>query len=78
MHLYWCADCKTPGCQRQQIFKDVPYNSGASDEPTIQFNFAAKFQMRCKSCGQVHTYQLHEIDDFKSAEALPLGFEMLP
>jgi len=75
VHLYWCADCKTPGCKRRQVFKDVEFEADASDEPTIRFNFPARFDMRCKTCGQVHTYQLHEIDDFKSKESLPLGFE---
>ncbi len=75
MHLYWCVDCKTPGCKRRQVFKDVPFDATSSDEPTIRFNLPAKFEMRCKTCGQTHTYQLHEIDDFKSAESLPLGFE---
>jgi len=75
VHLYWCADCKTPGCKRRQIFKDVEFDSDASDEPTIRLNFPPNFEMRCKTCGQVHTYQLHEIDDFQSKESLPLGFE---
>lgn len=75
MHLYWCADCKTPGCKRRQVFKDVEFDAGDSDEPTIRFNFPQKFDMRCKTCGQVHTYRLDEIDDFQSKDSLPLGFE---
>jgi len=74
VHLYWCADCKTPGCQRRQVFKDVPFDASSSDEPTIHFNFPANFDMRCKTCGATHSYSLHEIDDFKSPELLPIGF----
>jgi hypothetical protein len=74
-HLYWCADCKTPGCKRRQVFKDVPFDNSSSDEPTIHFNFPASFQMRCRACGITHVYTLQEIDDFKSADSLPLGFD---
>ncbi len=75
VHLYWCADCKTPGCQRRQVFKDVPFDDSSSDEPTIHFNFPAEFEMRCKTCGVTHKYRLQEIDDFKSKESIPVGFE---
>jgi len=77
VHLYWCADCKTPGCKRQQPFKDVPYDDSSSDEPTVFFNFPAKLDMRCKSCGATHSYERDEIDDFKSKESLPMGFEVV-
>jgi hypothetical protein len=53
----------------------MEFDDGASDEPTIRFNFPPKFEMRCKTCGQVHTYQIHDIGDFQSKESLPLGFE---
>jgi hypothetical protein len=75
VHLYWCADCKTSGCKKRQVFKDIPFDGSSSDEPTINFNIPAKFEMRCKTCGVTHTYQLHEIDDFKSGDSLPLGFD---
>lgn len=76
-HLYWCADCKTPGCKRRQVFKDEPFDGDSSDEPTMHFNFPATLQLRCKACGATHVYKLEEIDDFKSRESLPLGFDLL-
>lgn len=75
MHLYWCADCKTPGCKRRQPFKDVEFASDEADEPTLSVNFPPKFELRCKTCGQTHSYSMHDLDDFQSKEALPLGFE---
>ena len=75
MHLYWCADCKTEGCKRRQIFKDVEFAAQAGDEPTVQLNFSAKFEMRCKTCGIVHSYSRKDIEDFQSKESLPLGFD---
>ena len=74
-HLYWCADCKTSGCKRRQVFKDIEYGPDASDDPTIQLNFPVAFQMRCKTCGKFHTYTMREVEDFQSEESLPLGFE---
>ena len=76
-HLYWCADCKTQGCKRRQIFKDVQFDNSSSDEPTIHFNFPASFQMRCRTCGETHVYKRDEIDDFNSGDSLPLGFDLL-
>ena len=75
MHLYWYADCKTPGCKKRQIFKDVEFSQKAGDEPTVQLNFPAKFEMRCKTCGTIHSYNRGDIEDFQSEESLPLGFE---
>jgi hypothetical protein len=75
MHLYWCADCKTEGCKRRQIFKDVEFAAQAGDEPTVQLNFSAKFEMRCKTCGIVHSYSRKDIEDFQSNDSLPLGFD---
>jgi hypothetical protein len=75
VHLYWCADCKTPGCKRRQVFKDVEFAPDASDDPTIHLNFPAKFEMRCKTCGATHSYTMSDVDDFQSEEFLPLGFE---
>lgn len=77
MHLYWCANCKTPGCKQRQIFKDVEFDPEAGDDPTIQMDFLAKFEMRCKTCGTVHSYTMRDIEDFQSDESLPLGFERL-
>ena len=76
MHLYWCADCKTPGCKQRQPFKDVPFDDSSSDEPTIHFDFPASFHLRCRTCGATHAYTPQEIDDFKSPELLPMGFDM--
>ena len=75
MHLYWCADCKTPGCKKRQIFKDVEFVPEAGNEPTMQLNFPATFEMRCKTCGTVHSYSRRDIEDFQSEESVPLGFE---
>ena len=74
-HLYWCADCKTAGCKQRQVFKDVEFTPDASDDPTIQLNFPATFEMRCKTCGAIHSYTMADVDDFQSEESLPLGFE---
>ena len=75
MHINWCADCKTPGCKRRQVFKHVEFTPEASDDPTIQMNFPAVFKMRCKTCGNIHNYALRDVEDFQSKESLPLGFE---
>jgi len=78
MHLYWCADCKTEGCKRRQVFKGVEFAAAAADdEPTVQLNFPATFEMRCKTCGIVHSYSRKDIEDFQSKESLPMGFESL-
>jgi hypothetical protein len=45
VHLYWCADCKTPGCKQRQILKDVEFAPEASDDLTISLNFPAKFEL---------------------------------
>ena len=48
MHLYWCADCKTPGCKKRQVFKDVDFTPDASEDPTIEIHSPAKFESsRC-------------------------------
>jgi hypothetical protein len=77
VNLYWCADWKTPGRKHRQIFKDVEFAPEAGEEPTIQLNFPAKFEMRCKTCDIVHSYRMRNIEDFQSEESLPLGFERL-
>ncbi len=75
MYINWCADCKTPGCQRRQVFKQVEFASDSSDDPTLQLNFPLVFKMRCKTCANVHSYTLRDVADFQSKESLPLGFE---
>ncbi len=75
MYIYWCADCKTPGCKRRQVFKRVEYVPEASDDPTIQLNFPLVFKMRCKTCATFHNYTRRDVEDFQSKESLPLGFE---
>ena len=77
MHLYWCADCKTPGCKKRQIFKDVEFTLDASEDPTIEISSPAKFEMRCKTCGTIHSYALGDLEDFQSEESLPRGFEVV-
>jgi hypothetical protein len=72
VHIYWCADCKTPGCKRRQVFKGVEFTS---DDPTIQASFPLVFKMRCKTCGNSHNYTQRDVSDFQSEESLPLGFE---
>src|ERR1019366_2823804 len=39
-------------------------------------SFPAKFEMRCKTCGTIHSYALGDVEDFQSDESLPLGFEI--
>jgi len=75
VHIYWCADCKTPGCKQRQVFKYVEFAADPSDDPTMQLDFPAKFEMRCKTCGTIHSYTLGDVEDFQSEESLPLGFE---
>ena len=75
MHIYWCADCKTPGCKQRQAFKRVEFTADPSDDPTIQLDFPPKFEMRCKTCGSIHSYTMADVEDFQSEESLPLGFE---
>ena len=75
MYIYWCADCKTPGCKKHQAFKAVEFASDSSDDPTLQLNFPAQFKMRCKTCGTIHSYTMADVDDFRSKKTLPLGFE---
>jgi len=77
VHLYWCADCKTPGCKQRQLFQDVEFTSDAGDDPTIQANIPFKFEMRCKTCGTIHSYAMRDVEDSQSEESLPLGFERL-
>jgi len=77
VYINWCADCKTPGCKRRQVFKQVEFTAGASDDPTMQLGFPAKFQLRCKTCGTVHNYAMSDVGDFQSKESLPFGFESL-
>ena len=44
----WCADCKTPGCKKRQVFKDVDFTPDASEDPTIEIHSPAKFESsRC-------------------------------
>ena len=76
MHLYWCADCKTPGCKKRRVFKDLEFTPDASEDPTIEIHSPAKFEMRCKTCGTIHSYALGDVEDFQSEESLPLGFEI--
>jgi hypothetical protein len=54
VHLYWCADCKIPGCKKRQIFKGVEFTLDTSGDPTIEISSPAKFEMRCKTCGTIH------------------------
>ena len=75
VHIYWCADCKTPGCKPRQVFKRVDFAPDSSEDPTIRLNFPATFTMRCKTCGTIHSYTMADIQDFQSGESLPLGFE---
>ena len=41
----------------------------------MQLNFPANFEMRCKTCGNIHSYSRPDIEDFQSDEPLSLGFE---
>ncbi len=75
MHIYWCTDCKTPGCRQRQVFKRVEFTADPSDDPTIQLDFPANFELRCKACGAAHSYTIGDVEDFQSNEILPLGFE---
>jgi hypothetical protein len=54
--------------------------AGDADEiegPTIEISFPAKFEMRCKTCGTIHSYTLGDLEYFQSEESLPLGFEVV-
>ena len=75
--LYWCADFKTPGCKKRQIFKDVEFTPDTSEDPTIEISSPAKFKMHCKTCSTIHNYALSDLEDFQSEESLPLGFEVI-
>jgi hypothetical protein len=75
VNIYWCADCKTPGCKQRQVFKQVEFTSDPSDDPTIRLDFPARFTLRCKTCGTIHSYTMADVEDFQSEESLPLGFE---
>ncbi len=75
MYINWSADCKTPGCKRRQVFKQVEYTPDSSDDPTVQLNLPMVFKMRCKTCGKVYSYTMRDVADFQSQESLLLGFE---
>ena len=56
-HLYWCVDCKTPGCDQRLGLKYVGLASEWAGRH-IPVSFPFPFQIRCRACHSVHNYTM--------------------
>jgi hypothetical protein len=70
MHLYWCADCKTPGCNETQILKYI----GPSKEwagVSVSMALPAFLGVRCSKCNSVQEYTRKDLRQIELPFAPP-------